>query len=214
MQLPAKIPKREIKTFNARLEELACEISQLEIRSDNDLMYAADVRKRLGELEETVENEWGQREKRIWEAYKTLRQIADPIRERISKKMREAKANLWRVLDEKIISYVTSKTVNLEAQLDQARQALLKGDFKQARELLGAVLDDKPVVKVNGLSIATTWTAEVTNMAELVRAVADGEAPLELLTVNTSKLNELARQHKLALGIPGVKALPKFIVRS
>lgn len=53
-----------------------------------------------------------------------------------------------------------------------------------------------------------TWSAEVTNLMDLVLAVATGEAPLQALQADMTYLNGRARTDKDALKIPGVKANP------
>jgi len=53
-----------------------------------------------------------------------------------------------------------------------------------------------------------TWSAEVTNLMDLVLAVAIGEAPLQALQADMTYLNGRARTDKEALKIPGVKAVP------
>jgi hypothetical protein len=60
-----------------------------------------------------------------------------------------------------------------------------------------------------GISFATTWSAEVTSLAELVQAVARGEQPITLLQANMVALNGMARSLRGAMKIPGVKAVPK-----
>jgi hypothetical protein len=55
--------------------------------------------------------------------------------------------------------------------------------------------------------IKTTWHAEVTDLAELARACAEGRVPLELIQPDMTTLNAQARTFKDKLAIPGVKAV-------
>ncbi|KKK55451.1 hypothetical protein LCGC14_3074400, partial [marine sediment metagenome] len=55
--------------------------------------------------------------------------------------------------------------------------------------------------------IRTTWHAEVTDLAELARACADGKQPIGLLQPDMAVLNQIARTLKHHLDIPGVKAV-------
>jgi colicin import membrane protein len=61
-----------------------------------------------------------------------------------------------------------------------------------------------PVPKVAGVSMRETWSAEVTDLAALVRAVADGKAPAGLVQANQSALDQLARALKATMAVPGV----------
>ncbi len=55
--------------------------------------------------------------------------------------------------------------------------------------------------------IRTNWHAEVTDLAALAKACAEGRAPLELIQPDMAFLNAQARTFKDKLAIPGVKAV-------
>ncbi len=61
-----------------------------------------------------------------------------------------------------------------------------------------------PVPKVGGISMRETWSAEVIDLAALVRAVAEGKAPVGLVQANQSALDQLARALKATMAVPGV----------
>jgi hypothetical protein len=62
--------------------------------------------------------------------------------------------------------------------------------------------------KVSGISSRSTYSAEVTNLLELVQAVASGTAPLEALQADTKFLGAQARAFKKAGQLfPGVMAV-------
>ncbi len=67
------------------------------------------------------------------------------------------------------------------------------------------VAAEKPAVA--GVATRTTWHAEVVDKLELVKAVADGRAPLSALEPNMVLLNQQARSLKGELAIPGVRAV-------
>lgn len=100
-----------------------------------------------------------------------------------------------------------------EEQLAAAEAAEKAGD-KAAAE---AIVSEAPVVapvlarpavpKVAGISVRDNWSAEVTNFADLVRAVADGKVPTGVLLPNMPTLNSLARSMKGELRFPGVRAV-------
>lgn len=57
------------------------------------------------------------------------------------------------------------------------------------------------------IHVRVTWHAEVTNLAALAAAYAEGEQAVELILPNMAVLNGLARTQKGDLNIPGVKAV-------
>lgn len=87
-----------------------------------------------------------------------------------------------------------------------------KGMIKEAKEVLVAPLPEVPaaggnlVPNVSGFSKRTNWSAQVTDFPALVKAVAEGKAPMECLLPNDTVLNSLARAAKSSLDLPGVKS--------
>lgn len=61
--------------------------------------------------------------------------------------------------------------------------------------------------KAAGISRREVWSAEVVSIQELVRAVADGKAPITLIQANNTALNGMARSLKSAMAVPGVRAV-------
>jgi hypothetical protein len=99
-----------------------------------------------------------------------------------------------------------------DEQLAYAAQAERCGDKEAAQAILDAPVEVAPVImttapKLAGVSYRETWSAQVTDMMALVKAVAAGQQPLSLLVVNIPGLNGMARALKGALNIPGVKAV-------
>lgn len=102
-----------------------------------------------------------------------------------------------------------------EAALAQA-VALEKNGHKAAADAVLAAPVVPPPVYIPpttpaGFGAATrrTWGAEVFDFMALVKAVAEGKAPIEAIEANTTFLNQQARALKGALSIPGVKAVEK-----
>lgn len=61
------------------------------------------------------------------------------------------------------------------------------------------------VLHVKGVSMADSWKAQVTNLLELVKAVAEGRAPVNLVMPNETALGQIARATKGSMAIPGVR---------
>ena len=105
------------------------------------------------------------------------------------------------------------KRLQEEAQLAEAEQAEALGDSAGVEAALsgqGVVqVHAAPVVpKIEGLSPRETWSAEVTDLLALVKAVAAGQAPLAYVQANLTALNGAARAIKQELNAtPGVRAV-------
>lgn len=69
-----------------------------------------------------------------------------------------------------------------------------------------------PSVRVPGVSTRRVYKAHVTDMAALVKAVADGRVPLAALQANETVLNQQARSLGEALDWPGVEVLSDTVV--
>lgn len=67
-------------------------------------------------------------------------------------------------------------------------------------------VDAPPPTKVAGITGTETWSAEVVDLMELVKAIAEGKAPLKCVAADTKVLNQMARALHNELAIPGVKA--------
>lgn len=68
------------------------------------------------------------------------------------------------------------------------------------------------VAKVSGASVRSNWKAEVVDLLALVKAVAAGEASIDLLEANTSVLNKRAKALEMEFKVPGVRVYNDPIV--
>lgn len=65
----------------------------------------------------------------------------------------------------------------------------------------------KPLPKLNGVTARENWSAEVTDLMTLVRAVAAGTVPLRAIQPDMTFLGQQARSLKSDLNYPGVRAV-------
>jgi hypothetical protein len=75
----------------------------------------------------------------------------------------------------------------------------------------------RPVVPVTfqraeGVSTQQRWRAEVVDLRQLCRAVAEGRASVNLVCANLTALNAMARAMKGTMNVPGVKAIAESTV--
>lgn len=93
----------------------------------------------------------------------------------------------------------------------QAQKAADSGKVEKAAELeqraatvVAPVIQREPP-KVTGISSREVWKAEVADLAALVKAVAEGKAPLALVQANDKVIGAQARSLKQDFVVPGVK---------
>jgi len=98
-----------------------------------------------------------------------------------------------------------------EAQIRAAEALQKDGLFSAADEIMEAapviarVVVDTPA-KADGVYYQDRWSAEVSSLMELVKAVAAGTVPIAYIMANDTALNAWARATKGTESIPGVKA--------
>jgi hypothetical protein len=73
----------------------------------------------------------------------------------------------------------------------------------------GPVVVESAIPAGFGAATRRTWGAEVYDKLALVKAVAEGKAPLEAVEAAMPVLNGLARSLKGALSVPGVRAVER-----
>lgn len=99
----------------------------------------------------------------------------------------------------------------LEAQIEEAEAA------GASQEEVLAIIEQPmvapaPIVPqvhtaAKGVSTSKTYKAEVFNLRDLCRAIADGKQPTTLIEANMPALNGIARALKGQMSVPGVRAV-------
>lgn len=99
-----------------------------------------------------------------------------------------------------------------EAQLNRAIEAEAAGDTQTAEAILEEPTMPSPVVaqrsvptRMSGQVPKTTYSCTVTDLMELVKAVASGKAKIQCIMADESYLNATARNDKDGFSIPGCK---------
>lgn len=94
---------------------------------------------------------------------------------------------------------------------EQAMQEIENGNDEKADQILNAaeampapvIITDKPVI--DGISTRDNWKAEVTDLPALVKAVAEGKAPMTMIQADTKVIGQMARALKGSVKYPGVR---------
>ena len=105
-----------------------------------------------------------------------------------------------------------------ERQLAAALAAEMEGDHEGASDIIAEEVFVPPVVitkstpAVEGIAYREVWKYQVTNLLELLGAVANGKVPLNALAPNEVFLSQQARSMKQLLNYPGVKVWSEKII--
>lgn len=151
-------------------------------------------------------------------AESTLKRVLLAYDQEQERKRREEQARLQREAEEK--AKEEARRAEEERRLQEAIAAEEAGDKEAAKEILEAPVVTPavfvpPVVlatttpKVEGITKRQVWKCSVTDLMQLVRAVADGKAPLAAIEANTVFLGQQARSLKSEMKYPGVKVWPE-----
>jgi len=105
-----------------------------------------------------------------------------------------------------------------EKRLRDAKALEEAGQQKKADEILDKRITvskkDIPEMNKGGTYTVTTYSAEVTDLIQLVNAICRNEVSIECVLPNQPYLNQLARQKRDSFKIPGVKLDIKTDVRT
>jgi hypothetical protein len=172
----------------------------------------------------------GDAKTKAYESYQAaLRLHDDPIKE-----LQDARLNKSTGLKQRCISWDTEqerlrreeqRRLEEEArkraedeQIAAALQAEADGDKESAQAILDepvfvppVVVPKAPVQPSRLTAGRENWTAEVTDLPALVRAVAAGTASLSYIQPDLVALNQIARAQKSTMTIPGVRPVCKMV---
>lgn len=128
---------------------------------------------------------------------------AKRLREEAEARMREAEeaARLQRTAEDAGDTDLADALAEQAAQLEELAQ-----ERKVEAETIPTP-QPKPLPKLNGITSRETWSAEVTDLMALVRAVAAGTVPLRAIQADMTFLRQQAVSMKSDLNYPGVKAV-------
>lgn len=110
-----------------------------------------------------------------------------------------------------------ARRIEEDRRLVEAEALAAAGEAAEAEAVLDAPMPAPPpprarVPKVEGVATREVWSAQVTNLMQLVKAIAAGQAPLALVLPNEPALHGQARSLKAQMQIPGVRAVCQRVV--
>ncbi len=123
----------------------------------------------------------------------------------------------WKREQDRIAEEAREKARKELEAAERARvKAIEKGDVTKVAKLeekvasIAATVAVVPEVpKARGFYVTGVWSANVVDLMALVKAVASGKQPIDLLLPNQAALDDLAKAHTTNLSVPGVLAVKK-----
>jgi hypothetical protein len=211
----------------ATLDRMELTIKELTIESPTDAERANDLLHIIKEHSDTWEEFWTPLIKLANDSHKGLIAKAKPLREKFKSYRTEIETKLGRYMELKEQERQKAQAAIDEAaeaarqqQEEEAQELFKRGFVKKAEETRATaglmptptVPDSTPALE--GTVTRKNWIVEVVDLKAFVLAIADGEAPLEAITVDLAFLRKEARQRE-GLPWPGVSARQKkgFSVR-
>lgn len=182
------------------------------------LLRVKDIRKKLTDSLEpfvqTAHRAWKDARKRV-DAYYLPVDSAEQI-------VKPAMANWWERQEQDRIqkqreAEEAAKKAEEERIVGQAIQAAENGSEAEAEAILDQPVNVAPVIlpgatQTKGVSVREVWGYEVTNLMDLVRAVAAGRVSIQAIRPNEVFLGQQARSLKGEMKVPGVRVFSQKVV--
>lgn len=125
------------------------------------------------------------------------------------------RAEQARVAEERRKAEAEARRIAEEEALRVAEELAAAGMHEAADVAMEAPVVERVVVaeapKIEGVSYRETWSAEVVNLAELVKAAAERPELMAFLKADEVKLNGAARTYKNTYRIPGVRFIAETV---
>lgn len=213
--------KQRIENEIAPLETFAREVK---IKTPDDFLKVADrakLVKRLIKDNETIfestikgyyepykfwlgiKNGIGSRLLAIESACKRVMVVYNDEQERIRKAAEDKAAAEAIAKTEKKVEQINMKAAAAEAAGETAKADMLRQSAQETFVTPKPV--ESKVPEVTGTTFKDNWVGEVVDLSALIKAVAEGRAPENLLMANAPAINKQAKATKDSFKIPGVR---------
>lgn len=180
----------EVEKVEKPVNDIIVTANKMVVTNQEQRFEVGSFLKTIKDMEKQVTETFGDMVKTAKSSYdkaKALRdKFLDPLE--VAEKDLKAKIVTWEVEQEKI---------RLQEQVKAIKEAEAKG--------LEPKIIHPEALKVKGQSLKSIWSAEVTDLMALVKAVAEGKAPISFLLPNQVALNQQAKASMDSIEYPGVK---------
>lgn len=219
--LPAGVPEAEVQEIRGEAAKLVDYANALVVTDEATYQESMEFAKACTKSIRTIEERFEPAKTSAHKAWKAIcEMITDLTKPRTqAKTLAEAKASKW----------YRDENARRAREAEELRQAEVKRQEEERLALAAtlakggataaadAVLDEpvvvatpKPVpITVDNTTMRECWDIEVADLMALVKAVAEGKAPITYLVANESALRQSAKALKKMFNVPGVRAFDK-----
>lgn len=217
IQEKTEIIKKEISSISQYID--------FEIKNDEDETEATRIIQLSKKIIKTIDNELYNEQ--IESAKKTLAlikesrnklvEVPEKVSENLRQKIIEYKNEKKRIELEKIKEEIQKKEEEEKDilsffEINEEKKNEIKANIDN--QIKNATIEvDKKIIeknKMDGVITVKRWIVDLIDIKELLQAIIDGKAPLELITFNQSFANNLVKTvieyEKKEFNIPGLKA--------
>lgn len=135
-------------------------------------------------------------------------------RQRAEKALKEAQATALAAVKAARDAAANATKLETRAAASEQRGAERVEMLNQQAASVVAPIAQVDIPKVTGLTSRKNYKAKVTDLMVLVKAVAEGKAPLAYVLANDSVLDKMAKALKQQMNIPGVELVEESIKAS
>jgi hypothetical protein len=216
------VPVTAIRRENQRVKDLAKTLVVKDLETFNAAVaFGQECARRIKVVEE--------RFREVDEKTKKAKKVTDDARSAVLKLIRDLKepfeeamriadrvAREWKIAeDRRLAQRAAEARAEEQNRLEAEREAKVKALEMAGDTVTAAAVAAQPVVAVveidqvpvpAGTSYRSHWKAILLDMPALIKAVAEGRAPISLLEFNQSEGDALARAQKEAMRVEGVVA--------
>ena len=191
----------------------------LKISTNADYLVACELVKTIKALRAEIALTFEPIRTKAHQAWKETIRQQDKVEAPLEEGERRVKAviALW-LTEQERLRKAEELRLQKQAQEEEERRQLENavilddlGETDEANRLLDEQVEVPAIVlprftpQVKGVSMSQRYSAEVTNLMELVKAVAAGKAPLQCLKADQVFLNRQAVAMRTAMSYPGVR---------
>lgn len=191
----------------------------LKISTNADYLGACELVKTIKALRAEIASSFEPIRTKAHQAWKEAIRQQDKVEAPLEEGERRVKAviALWLTEQERLRKQEELR-LQQQAQAEEERRQLENavilddlGETDEANRLLDEKVEAPAIVlgrftpQVQGVSMSQRYSAEVTNLMDLVKAVAQGKAPIQCLKADQVFLNRQAVAMRTAMSYPGVR---------
>jgi hypothetical protein len=207
----------KVEAVEAMTRPILEQAKAIEVTSEETFAAAMEGARRCKVAMDNVEGVFGDSRAsahRTWKAICTaIKSLVDPLEK--ARGLFDQKAYAWRESERKRLAAEERKRQAEAKRIEEEKLLAIAADLSEAgleREADAMIAEPVRVEaraveapKAEGVTFRENWQWEVTDLAALVRAVAEAKAPADAVTVNGPVVTKLVKALKANANLPGVR---------